>query len=239
MMGGFIHREQSMVQLTLLDTLMGILPIFIAVVIYGSVLNKRREIIVAGARMVFQLIVIGYCLSFIFEFTIPWIGILVMAVMISAATVISIRPLFQPKKAHYLASCSALILAGGFNLCWILYAVLKLDPIYQPQVIIPLAGMVFANGMNAISIAAERFESEQKNDGSIKFAFNAAMIPQVNALLAVGLVSLPGMMTGQILSGTSPIIAVRYQIIIMSMVISNSAMVIWLYFFFLKKQKLI
>ena len=222
--------------LTLWDTLTGIAPIAVAIIIYASQLHKTQEILIAAARMVLQLIVIGYCLSFIFEYTLPWVGLLVISVMITAASIIAIRPVSNRNKANYMASAAALILSGTFNLAWILFAVLKLDPWYQPQIIIPLAGMVFANGMNAISIAAERYEREQLNgQDAQKFAFNAAMIPQINALLAVGLVSLPGMMTGQILSGTSPILAVRYQIIIMSMVISNSAIVIWLYFYLLKK----
>ena len=60
-------------------------------------------------------------------------------------------------------------------------------------------------------------------------AFNAALIPQINAFLAVGLVSLPGMMTGQILSGVSPLVAVRYQIMVMSMVMATSCIAVALY----------
>ena len=90
---------------------------------------------------------------------------------------------------------------------------------------IPLAGMIYANAMNAVSIAIERFDYEREK-GSYEqarfLAFKAAMIPQINVLLAVGLVSLPGMMTGQILSGVSPLIAARYQIVVMAMVLGSS-----------------
>jgi putative ABC transport system permease protein len=75
--------------------------------------------------------------------------------------------------------------------------------------------------MNAVSLAAERFMSEREDglayEDARRRAFKAAMIPVVNSLFAVGLVSLPGMMTGQILSGVSPLIAARYQIVVMSM----------------------
>ena len=78
---------------------------------------------------------------------------------------------------------------------------------------IPLAGMVFANSMNTISLAGERFHAERERGedylSARRTAMEAAMIPQVNALLAVGLVSLPGMMTGQILSGVEPLIPLR------------------------------
>jgi putative ABC transport system permease protein len=87
--------------------------------------------------------------------------------------------------------------------------------------------MVMANSMNAVSLCAERYWSdlEQGNDrkDAAHTAMTAAMIPQINSLLAVGLVSLPGMMTGQILSGVSPLIAVRYQIVIMAMILSTAA----------------
>jgi putative ABC transport system permease protein len=91
---------------------------------------------------------------------------------------------------------------------------------------IPIAGMIFSNAMNAISLAGERLYSElghhEDYTRARNTAFQAAMIPVTNALLAVGLVSLPGMMTGQILAGTSPLIASRYQIIVMCMIFSSA-----------------
>ena len=101
-------------------------------------------------------------------------------------------------------------------------AVLNLHPWYLPSYVIPLAGMIFANSMNSISLAGERLQAELARDISYKkgrtIALKAALIPITNSLLAVGLVSLPGMMTGQILSGVSPLIAARYQIMVMCMI---------------------
>ncbi|WP_084624135.1 ABC transporter permease [Oceanospirillum beijerinckii] len=86
--------------------------------------------------------------------------------------------------------------------------------------------------MNAISLAAERFLAERHKQKSIAeariTAFHTAMIPQINSMLALGIVSLPGMMTGQILSGVSPLIAVRYQIMIMTMVLGASGLGVFL-----------
>ena len=88
--------------------------------------------------------------------------------------------------------------------------------------VVPLAGMIFANTMNTVSLAGERYESERSRGASSVearcTALDASLIPQINGLLAVGLVSLPGMMTGQILSGVEPLVAVRYQIMVMCMV---------------------
>ena len=86
--------------------------------------------------------------------------------------------------------------------------------------------MIFANAMNSVSIAAERFSSELSAGldrvEARRKAFEAALIPLVNSLLAVGLVALPGMMTGQVLAGISPLIAARYQILVMCMLFGSS-----------------
>ena len=91
---------------------------------------------------------------------------------------------------------------------------------------IPLRGMIFASSMNGISLAAERLESELKQGQPYEkakvIALRTSLIPITNMLLAVGLVSVPGMMTGQILSGVSPLIAVRYQIMLMCMIFGSS-----------------
>jgi putative ABC transport system permease protein len=119
--------------------------------------------------------------------------------------------------------------------------VLDLDSLYEPRYVIPIAGMIFANSMNVISLAIERFEKELSRNEKFKKAreisFKASMIPQINSLLAVGLVALPGMMTGQILSGVDPLIAVRYQIMIMIMAISSGGMAT--IFYYILKSKII
>lgn len=123
---------------------------------------------------------------------------------------------------------------------FITQGVLHVDPWYQPRVMIPIAGMIFSNSMNAVSLAGERFYSELKHDNDFtrarNAAFQASMIPLINSLLAVGLVSLPGMMTGQILAGTSPMIAARYQIIVMCMIFSSAGISAALFLTLLKHR---
>ena len=91
-----------------------------------------------------------------------------------------------------------------------------------------LAGMIFAASMNAVSIGAERLFAELDRgvafEDARRIAMQAGLIPITNSLLAVGLVSLPGFMTGQILSGVSPLIAVRYQVMVMCMVFGASGL---------------
>ena len=141
--------------------------------------------------------------------------------MMSAACWISLRPL-RRKNARLLRNALVAIVIGGVpTLALVTGLVLRLDPWFLPRYMIPLAGMIFAGSMNSVSLAAERFEAETEAGQSFVFAkrlaFQAALIPVINSLFAVGLVSLPGMMTGQILAGSSPLVAARYQIVVMCM----------------------
>jgi ABC-type iron transport system FetAB permease component len=93
------------------------------------------------------------------------------------------------------------------------------------RMLIPLAGMTASNAMNTLSLTIERFDHERRSNNytvSRNAAFQTAMIPQVNAFMAVGLISLPGMMTGQVLAGIDPTIAARYQIVVMCLIFGAS-----------------
>lgn len=175
----------------------------------------------AVARMLIQLLLIGYVLVYIFEADKPWVILSVLTVMLIAASVIAIRPL-RNKGPGLLRNAFVAILVGGvLTLALVTQVVIDIDPWFLPRYMVPLAGMVFASSMNAVSLAAERLESEL--DRSVEYsearsiALNASLIPLINSLFAVGLVSLPGMMTGQILSGVSPFVAAKYQIVVMCM----------------------
>ncbi|WP_196157659.1 ABC transporter permease [Reinekea sp. G2M2-21] len=213
-------------ELSILQVSMALVPILIAIVIYGTMVSDWTSVIWATIRMVVQLIAIGYALNIIFGLNHPLWVILVILLMSLGAGWIAMRPIKQFNRPK-LPVMVSVIVSGAINLIWILAFVLQPDPWFEPSVLIPITGMVMANSMNAVSLCAERFWSERKQGNSVDesslAALTAAMIPQINALLAVGLVSLPGMMTGQILSGVSPLIAVRYQIVIMSMVLSTAA----------------
>jgi len=127
---------------------------------------------------------------------------------------------------------TAVIVAGGLNLLWILGVVIRPYPWFSSAVVIPITGRVMATAMNAVSLCAERFWAERSQGieplPATKAALSVCMIPHINALLTVWLVSLPGMMTGQILSGAQ-LVAVGYQIIIMAMLLSTAALGSYLY----------
>ncbi len=215
-----------MYQITLVDIAVAFIPVLATVIIIGYWSQSPKSAIVAISRMLIQLLLIGYVLNFIFDTNNQWIILLVLMFMLVAASWIGLNALPVDPKPLFIYSFAAIFCGGGIVLVFISQGVLHVDPWYKPQVMIPIAGMIFSNSMNAVSLAGERLYSElghhQDFPRARNVAFQAAMIPLINALLAVGLVSLPGMMTGQILAGTSPMIAARYQIIVMCMIFSSA-----------------
>lgn len=213
--------------LSLFDLSIALLPVTAVAVIYLRWLNDRWQILYASARMGLQLLLVGYVLKSLFHQDSGLLTLAVIALMIVVSSWIALRPLQTFSQETFANALLAVAVGGSINLALVIFAVIRPDPWHQPALIIPLAGMVYANCMNAVSIAAERFACEQHSRNFVKarnLAFNAAMLPQVNSLLAVGLVSLPGMMTGQILSGVSPLIAVRYQIVVMCMILGSAGL---------------
>lgn len=216
-----------MIELTWLEVGFSLLPLILAGWLYGRAVDDWRSVAWATLRMVVQLVTIGYALAVIFNVQHPLWVLLAVLVMSTGAGWIAVRPIRALDKPYWPVMM-AVALAGALHLAWILLFVIKPDPWFAPMVVIPLAGMVMANTMNSVSLCAERFWSDMASGKAIaesqKTAMTAAMIPQINSLMAVGLVSLPGMMTGQILSGVSPLIAVRYQIVIMAMILATAAL---------------
>jgi putative ABC transport system permease protein len=211
--------------------------VFVPVFVVVGVLFKWRlgggGSVYAVGRMLLQLLLVGYVLAYIFETNHPWVVGLVLACMLAVAAWIALRPVRARRRDTYWRALLAISLGGLSTLVLVTQSVLDANPWFAPRVVIPLAGMIFANAMNTVSLAAERFESECSKDGDYvaarRAALGAAMIPMTNALLAVGLVSLPGMMTGQILSGVPPLVAARYQIMVMAMVFGSAGIAATIY----------
>ncbi len=210
-----------------------VIPLIITWYFYYKWTDDRKDIILATFRMVVQLLLIGYLLLFIFEDKHIVIGALIIFFMALVSSQITIRNLRENSLKHYLIITLSISGSVIIHLILIIVFVLDIHHFYEPRYVIPISGMIFANTMNALSLCIERFEKEKDRleyQEARKISFKAAMIPQINSLLAVGVVALPGMMTGQILSGVAPLIAVRYQIMIMSMTLSTAGISIVLYF---------
>ena len=223
----------SVTSIPIVSLLIGFGPVAVLIFIMWSWRLNALQSIYANGRMLIQLLLIGYVLTYIFETDEPALVVLVVFFMIVMAAWIAMRPLTDRGVKPYVVIFIALGATGLGILVVVTQIVLELPRWYEPRFVIPLAGMVFANSMNTISLAGERFHVEcQRGEEYLSArnaAFEAAMIPQVNALLAVGLVSLPGMMTGQILSGIEPLTAARYQIMVMCMIFSSAGLSAVLY----------
>ncbi len=216
-----------------LTDLLWCLPLLaVSVLCYWYWLNNFIVPSIAVTRMLLQLLVAGFLLVILFEWSSPLTLLAVMCFMLFVSTFIAFRPLRQPKQ-HMLPMMIASIVSVSCVFFISILLIIKPSPWYQGTICIPLAGMYFAQVMNSLSISAERLESDMLTGNSLpesqKNAFNGAMIPQINSLLAVGLVALPGMMTGQIIAGGSTMIAVRYQIMIMALLFSSSTIAVTIY----------
>lgn len=205
-----------------------LLPLTLVAVIYWKWVGRPAEIGVATGRMVLQLLAVGYFLAYLFESESPWVGLAVLIFMMMISSWIAMRSTKERTWQTYRRLWISIVLAGSLNLALVVFFVLRLDPWYQLRAMIPIAGMIFSTGMNVVSLCAERYETEMEASGDYelarKAAFRASLIPQVNSFLAVGLVALPGMMTGQILAGVSPLDAVRYQIMVMCMIMGTAGL---------------
>ena len=229
-----------MQEISFLDLIWIFIPIVVVYFIYLKWSDDKYTIPYGLGRMFLQLIMIGYVLTYIFN-TKEFVYIVaILCIMLVVASIISMRPVASKDTRLYYISFFSITVGGVITLVFVVGGILDLEMWYEPRYIIPLAGMKFSNSMNSVSIAAERFEVEYNHEPKYmqarNTAYKASMIPNINSLFAVGLVSIPGMMTGQILSGVSPIIAVKYQIMVMCMIISSSGISTAIYLKMIEKK---
>lgn len=219
-----------MQQISLVRLALMLLPLVAVGWISWRWIAEIRELAVATGRMVLQLLAMGYVLVFLFGVENPWIAIAVVAFMIVLSSWIAVRTIREQRVGAWFDALLATGLGGGINLLLVIFGVMTLEPWYELTYIVPLGGMIFSNAMTAVTLSADRFEAERAAGTDAVSARNAAwhtaLIPQVNSFLAVGLVSIPGMMTGQILAGVSPLEAVRYQIMVMAMILGSAGLAV-------------
>lgn len=217
------------------------IPIAIVCVIYIKWSLTVRTLFYATGRMITQLVLVGYALIVIFNQSNALVSGCVLITMLLFSSWIALRPIKKLRKRFYLRVLFAIFLGGIPVLGLVVFGVIQLKPWYMPRYLIPLAGMIFSNAMNSVSLCAERFHSEREKGLSYSMARNmayqAGLIPLLNSFFAVGIVSIPGMMTGQILSGVSPLLAVRYQILVMAMLLGACGISSAIFLLLIKKIK--
>ncbi|PCJ42968.1 MAG: hypothetical protein COA99_07970 [Moraxellaceae bacterium] len=208
------------------NLIIGFVPVVAVVGILLTWSLDAKYATYAIVRMLGQLLLIGYLLTTIFETESSGLIVAILVVMVFSSSWIALGTIKDNRRKLFKYALMSISLGGFTSLAFVTQGVLGLSPWYFPQYVVPLAGMIFASSMNSVSLAAERLHAEMTRgmlyDQAKTIALKAALIPVINAMLAVGLVSIPGMMTGQILSDVSPLVAVRYQIMVMCMVFGAS-----------------
>lgn len=210
---------------------------------------RDKEILISSVRMTIQLILTGYILVYLFNTPSPWYTILILIAM-EVFSVINIIRRAKAKLSKKLKQIIAFSMFVGTVSClfYFLLIVVHISPWYDPRYFIPIAGMLIGNSMTGISLGVSRLVDgmqTQKNlvEGALMLgatpkmaakqivdnAFDSAILPTINSMIGMGIVFLPGMMTGQILSGTSPVTAIEYQIAIMLGILGSVALTVILF----------
>lgn len=219
------------------------LLIVLGIVLTSSLLVSRRaglglerDLIVGTLRAGLQLIAVGAFLIVLFRNERPeWVA-LVVAVMLAVAAWTSARRVDHGPGASvmFTRSLAAIGIGAAVALVPVFAFVVAPDPWFEARYVVPISGMILANAMNVVAQVNERIFAGAKRDAPeieqwlalgatpkqalarlVRESLRAALIPTINSMLTVGLVSLPGMMTGQIVGGVAPDHAVRYQLVIL------------------------
>ena len=219
--------------------------ILIAVLSILMQLGIARTILVAGLRTTVQLLLLGLVLETLFAHVRPgWIALMSLIMLLAAAREVRQRQSRRLAGLWGFGIGAVAMFVSSFTLTLIaLLAVIGNQPWYKPQYAIPLLGMMLGNTMNGIALGLDRLTTNAwqqrtviENRLCLGQPWNAAigdirrestrngMIPIINSMAIAGLVSLPGMMTGQILAGSPPVEAVKYQILIMFLIASGTGL---------------
>jgi putative ABC transport system permease protein len=223
--------------------------IILLLIVRARGLAREKQILVSTVRMTIQLILTGYILVYLFDHISPFYTIMVIAVM-EAFAIYTILKSIKSRLSQALRKVIAfsMLLGTLSSLIYFLLIVINISPWYDPRYCIPIAGMLIGNSMTGISLGVTRLVdgmSTQKHlvesalmlgatpqmasKQIVDNAFDSAILPTINSMVGMGIVFLPGMMTGQILSGISPVTAIAYQIAIMLGILGSVALTVILF----------
>jgi putative ABC transport system permease protein len=225
---------------------LGLATFFIVVTGIVSIamsLGFLRSLAIATLRTYLQLILLGFVLTWIFSTHSAWIVLGVFLLMMLMTAQILLKRIQHKPSNLYFSTFIAVFLSGVIVTFSVTGLIIQVDPWYDPRYVLTMGGMVLGNSMNGIALTLERFFDDMKKqiDGvnqalafggtpwevslpSIQTAITAGLMPTINSMSAVGLVAIPGMMTGQLLAGADPIEAAKYQIVVMLMISAATAL---------------
>lgn len=206
-------------------------------------LGLTRQLLVAALRMVVQLMLVGLVLKVLFENVhLLWMSAVAVVMLLAAGYEVVARQQRRFTGAWGFAMGTVSMFMSTFTVTLIaLTVIIQPEPWYKPQYAIPLLGMLFGNSMNGVALSLDRLTQTAWQQQAVieerlilghtwrqavadirRESLRSGMIPILNAMAAAGLVSLPGMMTGQILAGAPPLEAVNYQILIMFLIAAGT-----------------
>jgi len=224
----------------------------LVLIVYGLLkrrrIKKETELVVAVFRMTVQLVLVGYVLDYILGSQKMWMTFAAVAVMETFAVFNVYQRVKEGMTRPFRAVVAYSMVFGTFlAMAFFFFIVLSLDPWYSPRYIIPLAGMLIGNSMTGITLGAERLLKGMRDRRElieaalmlgatperavrevINESFTAAILPTINSMVGMGIIFLPGMMSGQILSGVSPVTAIKYQIAIMLGILASVAFTVFI-----------
>ena len=227
----------SLIKLDLTDLVWGLAMMAIAIGLSSwQKLGLEVPLAIATLRTVVQLLGVGYLLAVIFAINNPIAVLGVLMVMLTIATVTARNRIGKKIPRLLPVVLGSIFFSTALTLSYTNLLIIQPPTWYEPQYLIPLAGIVLGNAMNGAAIAGERLVStigssrleiethlslgatpQQSVAAYRKDAIRAGLIPTLNQMMVVGVVTLPGMITGQLLSGIDPLDAASYQILIMLM----------------------
>lgn len=240
------------VDLSYFSMIMGILLLLIPIgVVFFLKLGLMKNLLISSSRMIVQLVLIGFFLEYLFKLNSWFVNVLWFLVMILVA-VFSVINNSNLRIKHFLLPVFFSLFLSSFTI--VLYLnifVAKLDNIFEAQYMIAIGGMILGNILRSnivglgefykgirkeetlyfykLSLGATRFEAIRP---FLKYSFVLSLKPTLANMATVGIVSLPGMMTGQILGGSVPLVAIKYQIVIMVAMMASTVLGIGLSIFF-------
>ncbi|MFC1746662.1 ABC transporter permease [Candidatus Riflebacteria bacterium] len=200
-------------------------------------LGLEKQLLIASLRTVVQLSLVGYVLAWVFKLETLWAVALVAALMVSIASHTAAGRPARTYTGAYILTFINLFLCASLTVFVVTSLIIGNSPWYKPQYMIPLLGMILGNSLNGISLCLDHLletlvlkkaevemqlahgaSSWEAAQDAISDSVNRGIIPIINSMMVVGVVTLPGMMTGQILQGADPHKAVKYQIMVMFMI---------------------
>ncbi len=228
--------------------LAGLLLLVNAMLSWGFRLNLERSLALATARMIVQLGAVGFVLKFVFEHGTAWLtGVLALIMVLIAAweTMARQEHRFTNRWQHWGLGTATLLFAGAVGTLYATQAVIGTEPWWSPRILLPILGMVLGNALTGISLVLDTLTAAAKRErGAIEArlalghgrydafrdvltrALRSGLMPLLNTMAIAGVVALPGMMTGQILTGADPVEAAKYQIMIMFVLSGATALAV-------------